>query len=102
MRGIGVAMAKITIKKPDGEFLEISDIQLTVQEIKELAGMNGHGNTANKRTGRERKQAVSVRINDATPDYSGFKKALSESGKKFENETRTTTYKPGRDISQAQ
>ncbi len=100
-----------------------------------------------------------MRINDATPDYSGFKKALSDSGKrfievlrqhpngiladnfaeklglrgavqiggitggglakvaprfhvdvinvytvekKFENGTRSTTYKPGRDISQVQ
>jgi|SRR5579859_2547027 len=149
-------MAKITIRKSDGETLEISDIQLSLQEIKELAGFNGHVSSAGRRT---RKQAVSVRINDARPDYAGFKKALSESGKKFidvlrqypngilsdafaekmglnnavqiggitgggmakvaprfhvdlinvytvekkfENGTRTTTYKPGRDLALVQ
>lgn len=84
-------MAKITIKKPNGEIFEISDINLTVQEIRELAGAtsngNGHAPAAplTARTRRSRKQPVPMRINDGTPDYTGFKNAISDSGRKFIN-----------------
>jgi hypothetical protein len=79
-------MAKITIRKSNGETLEISDINLTMQEIRELAGSttNGNGNApSTTRARRLRKQSVSMRINDSTPDYAGFKKTISDSGRKF-------------------
>jgi hypothetical protein len=149
------------IKRNNGDVIELSN--LTDQLVRELLGVNsnnGSGHTPSPtRQGRPRKQSVSVRINDATPDYAGFKKALSDSGRKFievlrqhpngiladdfavkmglknavqiggitggglaklanrfnvelrsvytvekrfENGTRSTTYKPGRDITRVQ
>lgn len=79
-------MATITIRKNGGETIEISDINLTIQQIRELAGntTNGNGHVPSiKRGRRPRKQPVSMRINDSTPDYAGFKKAISDSGRKF-------------------
>jgi hypothetical protein len=77
-------MAKITIRKSNGETLEISDIQLTMQEIRELAGINGNGHVPpSEPVSQSPKQIAPVRIHDETPDYAAFKKALSENGRKF-------------------
>jgi len=79
-------MAKITIRKANGDSIEISDANLTDEQILQfLSGgsqNNGHAPSAPKAP-RVRKSPVSMRINDDTPDYAGFKKALSDSGRKF-------------------
>lgn len=73
------------IKRSNGDVIELSN--LTDQLVRELLGVNsnndsGHTPTPTRR-GRPRKQSVSMRINASTPDYAGFKKAISDSGRKF-------------------
>jgi len=154
-----------TIKRSNGEVIQLSN--LSDQLVRELLGVNASSNgnghepspTKTQRASQTRKQPVSMRINDGTPDYAGFKKAISDSGrkfievlrqhpngiladefaekiglknavqiggitggglakvaprfnlelsnvymieKKFENGTRSTTYRPGRDIAKIQ
>jgi hypothetical protein len=70
-------MAKLTITKPNGERIEISDVNLTFTELKELVGVNGHAEVLS---------APSRNIptlKHAGPDYEGFKKTLTPKAMKF-------------------
>lgn len=76
------------ITRKNGEVIQLSN--LTDQLVRELLGVssasNGSGHaelTTHARRGRPRKQPVSMRINDGVPDYAGFKKTISDSGRKF-------------------
>jgi hypothetical protein len=73
------------IKRSNGDVIELSN--LTDQLVRELLGVNSNNGSGHApppaRRGRPRKQSVSMRINDGTPDYAGFKKTISESGRKF-------------------
>jgi hypothetical protein len=69
------------ITRKNGEVIQLSN--LSDQLVRELLGVNGNGNGHVPSKQRTRKQPVSMRINDDTPDYAGFKKALSDRGRKF-------------------
>lgn len=71
---------RVTITTEAGTTLEISGLSL--KEIKDLAGLNGHTNPAT-RTTRVTRKGVSLRPSDSIPDYLGFKLKLSDRGKKF-------------------
>jgi len=80
-------MATITIKKRDGEIIEISDVELSIQQIKELAGINGHtsanGSQGASSRGPRKNEPTPLPLNDGRPDYAGFKAALSDRGRSF-------------------
>jgi len=76
-----VSPTKVTITTKTGETLEISGLSL--QEIKDLAGLNGHAST-NVRAPRATSNGSKTPLSRPTePDYHGFFIALSEKGKKF-------------------
>jgi hypothetical protein len=71
------SMAKITtvvLTTPDGKRAEISG--LSVQEISAMFGLNGHATPA--RAGSQKPSTAS-----GAPDYIGFKKGLSDKGKRL-------------------
>jgi hypothetical protein len=72
-------MPKLTITRQDGQILEISD--LTLDQIKELANLNGHA--VSKRAGVRAQRSVGLPPKYAEPDYKGFFAALAENPKKF-------------------
>jgi hypothetical protein len=76
----GEHMAKIVITNKGGQTVEISDVQLTVQEIKELAGLNGHGRGADANVVRRVRRFPRIEEN---PNYEAFGEALSDKGRKF-------------------
>ena len=75
------AMAKVTIRRGEDEFL-ISD--LTFEQVKELVGVNGYGSHAPK-------QPISAPVNmqpklfSGNDDYAGFVKNISDRGRLFLN-----------------
>jgi hypothetical protein len=76
-------MPKMTITKTDGQVIEISDLSL--DQIKELAGLNGHAGNGN--FARSKKKETSA-LSGFTPtqrvnDYAGFKKQLTDKARKF-------------------
>lgn len=73
-------MAKIVITSKNGQTVEISDVQLNVQEIKELAGLNGHRSREN---GSRRVRTFTATNIAEAPNYKAFGEALSEKGRKF-------------------
>jgi hypothetical protein len=80
----GVAMPKVTIK-PDGT-KEISE--LTFEEVKELAGLNGHATNGHApsvptRRGRPRRTTSYVVPTSNEPDYKHFYRKIGERGRKF-------------------
>jgi|SRR5208282_6020278 len=68
-------MPTVKITKSDGQVFEVSELSL--EQIKELVGTNGH-------VGRKTKShAISLRPSDFQPNYVKFKKHLTDKGKKF-------------------
>jgi hypothetical protein len=74
------APTKVTIAM-EGKTIEVSG--LSVQEIKELIGMNGHANIGGRATRVSSAKSALPRTSNGEPDYIGFRKALTEKGKKF-------------------
>jgi hypothetical protein len=72
-------MPKLTITRPDGQILEISDLSL--EEIKELANLNGHA--VSKRSGARAQRSAGLPPKDTEPNYKGFYDALADNPKKF-------------------
>jgi hypothetical protein len=72
-------MPKLVVTKPTGERFEISDLSLS--DIKELAGLNGHGNGNLIAPSRSSVEMRAVRVGPA--DYREFFKALTPKAKKF-------------------
>lgn len=72
-------MTKIVITTKNGETVEISDIQLGVKEIKELAGLNGNGS----HTSVSRRVRSISSSTPELPNYKAFRESLSERGRKF-------------------
>jgi len=78
-------MPKITIKR-DNATIEISD--LTLDQIKELAGLNGHSpghspSTKARRTRSSKADPYLFRVSGGDPDYKHFSQLIGEKGKKF-------------------
>ena len=76
-------MPKMTITKTDGQVIEISD--LSVDQIKELAGLNGHLSNGNSARSKKKEGAA---LSVFTPphranDYAAFKKKLTDKARKF-------------------
>jgi len=70
-------MPKVTIKR-DNETIEISD--LSFDQVKELAGLNGHAPS----TGAPWRPLKIKRLSaSGEPDYKGFYQVLKERGQKF-------------------
>lgn len=72
-------MAKLVLTKPTGERFEISDLSLS--DIKELAGLNGHSN--GRTLADVPRSSVTDVLRLGPPDYRGFFKALTPKAKKF-------------------
>lgn len=72
-------MPKVTIRK-ENAVIEISDLSL--DEVKELAGLNGHS-VSSKAKARAPKTAPLFHPSNGEPDYGGFYEALKERGRKF-------------------
>ena len=71
---------KVTIKRGD-EIIELSD--LSFEQAKEIAGVNGH-----RRTSASRQRALHFAGQETSaakeePDYKGFWRAISDKGRKF-------------------
>jgi len=71
-------MPKLTIKKNDTTF-EISD--LTLEQVKELAGLNGHAPSRRRSSQIIKPTATSYRTGE--PDYKGFYEEIGDRAKKF-------------------
>lgn len=76
-------MPKMTITKADGQVIEISD--LSFDQIKELAGLNGHVSSGNSLRAKKKEAAPLLGFTPAprVNDYAGFKKALTDKARKF-------------------
>ena len=72
-------MPKVTIKRNDTT-IEISDLDL--EQIKELAGLNGHAPRTQARVPRP-PRAASLLTAVGEPDYRAFYRDIGERGKKF-------------------
>lgn len=66
-------MPNVTIKRGDATF-EISD--LTFDQVKELAGLNGHGS-------KVQTKPTILRSRNDEPDYKAFFNAIGDRGRKF-------------------
>lgn len=78
-----VSPTKVTITTETGKNIEISGLSL--QEIKDLVGLNGHA-SPNVRTVSRTSSSPSSKPTPARPsepDYHGFFVALSDKGKRF-------------------
>jgi hypothetical protein len=73
-----VSPTKVTIT-PEGTVIE----GLTLQEIKDLVGLNGHTNIGVRAPRASSVKSSTSRISNGEPDYVGFRKALTDKGKKF-------------------
>lgn len=73
-------MPRVTIKKDNTTF-EISD--LTLEQVKELAGLNGHARSIRKRSPYVVSGTVSYQPPTSEPDYKGFYGEIGERAKKF-------------------
>jgi hypothetical protein len=71
-------MAKMVIHREGGQTIEISD--LTLDEVKELAGLNGHSASAHPAAPSLPKK-IAVRASDS--DVDGFMAALTDRAKTF-------------------
>jgi hypothetical protein len=69
-------MANVKITKSDGQVIEISD--LTFDQVKEIAGLNGH--VAQKSVAQ---RGASLNPNEHGPNYEDFKEAMTEKAKRF-------------------
>jgi hypothetical protein len=70
-------MAKMVIYREGGQTIEISD--LTLDEVKELAGLNGHATV----TPVLPEKKVEMRVATLEPDVEGFLAALSDRARSF-------------------
>jgi len=75
-------MPKVTIKRDNATF-EISDLSL--DQIKELAGLNGHMPSGKARRNRSPKNDSSYlfHVTNGEPDYKRFSLLIGEKGRKF-------------------
>lgn len=76
-------MAKVTIHQRDGRTVEISD--LTFEQVKELAGVNGYSHAARsrKRNIVKHNEELDVYVENSAQDVHGFLSHLSDRGRDF-------------------
>lgn len=73
-------MPTVVIHREDGQTIEISE--LTFEQVKELAGVDGHGAVAPRRT-KKRVTPIGTIIETSGPDIHGFISELTERGRLF-------------------
>lgn len=78
-------MAKVTIRRGDAEF-EVSD--LTLEEVKELIGVNGRTTHQPSSIAAVGPIAAPVRQPAKQPDFRGFLDAISDRGRVFVSELK--------------
>lgn len=74
-------MAKVVITQKNGTRIEVSDIDLTIAQLRELAGLNGH--TPEQPGLFVDSTGIRVSPSIGGPDYDGFKEAMTDKAKMF-------------------
>jgi hypothetical protein len=78
MKRSGPTNVKISM---EGKTIEVSGLSLS--EIKELIGMNGHAPVSTRAPRVSTNKNAAPRVINGEPDYVNFRNALSEKGKQF-------------------